>query len=490
MLCKNKYSIFISYRRKDVRDKAEHLKDLLEAHYKGRVSFDRDNLSGEFRVQLIERIDAVKDFILVLGKDSLAYSDEEMSKDVVDFYNGLTSLPGDEFALRMNQIEAEGKIKIDYLRIEIGRALHRKDLHIIPLVPERSADFNFAELLLPSDISPIKGYEAVFYSDSQDASFKDVVPRIMKHLKSRKFSITNGIIVAILAVLLAICMILGTLWFQERKSFAGCRTESDYQLFQKKSIFHTKACQDSLDLFLSLKANGFVPVNDSENTMDDSRIAVRWNPNCSLNQLRILRRMINNLMAVPSGDFLMGSDRVEGLENPVHRVSIESGYYISKFELTEREWASIMDDSTEENGELPMTDISWDDAQKLISRLGSLTGLVFDLPSEEQWEYAAGYGYWQKWKYAGSDDPAKVAVYDMNSGGMKKSVDSGMPNALELYNMSGNVAEWCSDGGEYKKRVRGGSFLSSADEITITYSDSASRDSGYSTIGVRLIMLY
>ena len=86
---KQKYDIFISYRRLDAGDKAEHLKDLLELFYKNRISFDRENLTGLFNSQLIQRIDSVKDFLLVLGKQSLCYSDENFSEEQNRLYNEL-----------------------------------------------------------------------------------------------------------------------------------------------------------------------------------------------------------------------------------------------------------------------------------------------------------------------------------------------------------------------------------------------------------------
>lgn len=137
-----KYSIFISYRRTDAGDKAEHLKDLLDVFYRGRISFDRENITGKFNSQLIERIDSVKDFILVLDKESLVYSDEAMSKETVSFYNELASLSSEDFSKRINELFLT--TKIDYVRLEIVRALKRDGLNIIPVVPERSADYNFA----------------------------------------------------------------------------------------------------------------------------------------------------------------------------------------------------------------------------------------------------------------------------------------------------------------------------------------------------------
>ncbi len=205
---KQKYDIFISYRRRDAGDKAEHLKDLLEPYYKKRISFDRENLSGRFNSQLIRRIDAVKDFILVLGKNSFKYTEEDFSPERVRLYDELTGLSEEEFADRIIRVEKE--TSVDYVRIEIGRALKRKDLHIIPMVPERSADYNFSLLELPDDIAPIKGYEAVFYSDSPDALFKDVVPKVRRHLTSKSDLIVNKTLFAVISVITIMVNGIGT----------------------------------------------------------------------------------------------------------------------------------------------------------------------------------------------------------------------------------------------------------------------------------------
>lgn len=208
MRTNKKYDIFVSYRRVDAGNKAEHLKDLLEPYYKGRISFDRENLYGKFNVQLIERIDHIKDFLLVIDKNSLCYKDEDRNEESVAFYNGLTSLSKEDFAKRIDELGADAHI--DYLRIEIGRALKRNDLQIIPIVPLRSEEYNFADLKLPSDIAKIQGFEWVSYSNSPDALFKDVVPKIMKHMKSKPDFIhkrTLCITVLLILILLSSCII-------------------------------------------------------------------------------------------------------------------------------------------------------------------------------------------------------------------------------------------------------------------------------------------
>ena len=178
----HKYDIFISYRRKDSGDKAEHLKDLLESDFKNRISFDRENLTGLFDVALAERIDNCNDFLLVIGKSSLKYNDEDFSNDKVELYNYLGKCSLQEFKHKIEELGPNAPI--DFVRIEIARALNRKGLNIIPIAPENSSDFTFASLNLPPDIVNIIRYNAIFYSSSPNALFKDIIPKIKKRLIS------------------------------------------------------------------------------------------------------------------------------------------------------------------------------------------------------------------------------------------------------------------------------------------------------------------
>ena len=136
---------------------------------------------------------------------------------------------------------------------------------------------------------------------------------------------------------------------------------------------------------------------------------------------------------------------------------------------------------------MPMTDVSWNDCQQFLRRLQFLTGLVFVLPTEAEWEYAArknGYDF----LYAGSDKPEDVATFVANANGAPTERGEHSANAMELYDMSGNVAEWCEDGGESKKIIRGGSYLSRKEEISVTYADAASVGTCSKAIGLRLVL--
>ena len=156
---KSTYDIFISYRRTDSGDKAEHLKDLLEPKFRGRISFDRENLTGLFDVSLVRRIDGCRDFLLILGRKSLDFAEEDFRPERVDLYRYLAACSQQEFGKKIEELGLQADI--DYVRIEIGRALCLKGLNIIPIVPESSDSFNFSKLRLPPDIAGIQRYEAV-----------------------------------------------------------------------------------------------------------------------------------------------------------------------------------------------------------------------------------------------------------------------------------------------------------------------------------------
>ena len=134
-----------------------------------------------------------------------------------------------------------------------------------------------------------------------------------------------------------------------------------------------------------------------------------------------------------------------------------------------------------------MANVSWNDCQQFVRKLQSLTGLVFTLPTEAEWEYAARKNG-ENSKFAGSDNPEDVATYTNNADDKPMTIGKNEPNAMELYDMSGNVSEWCEDGGESKKIIRGGSFMSSKEEITVTYADAASIETRSKAIGLRLAL--
>lgn len=158
-----------------------------------------------------------------------------------------------------------------------------------------------------------------------------------------------------------------------------------------------------------------------------------------------------NMIHVEGGTFMMGTQEewCEGNadEHPSHRVTLD-GFYIAETEVTQELWEAVMgsNPSSTKSVHHPVESVTWDDCQAFISELNALTGKTFRLPTEAEWEYAARGGSKSKgYKYSGSDDLNEVGWYWGNNDITTHDVATRKPNELGIYDMSGNVYEWCQD---------------------------------------------
>ena len=214
------------------------------------------------------------------------------------------------------------------------------------------------------------------------------------------------------------------------------------------------------------------------------------------------------MILVEGGTFAMGSNGGDSDERPVHNVTLDS-YYIGETEITQAQWRAVMgsNPSMFTGDNRPVECVSWNDAQEFCKKLSALTGKKYVLPTEAQWEYAARGGNKSKgYTYSGSNTIGDVAVCSASS---HSNVKSKKPNELGIYDMSGNVWEWCSDwyGSSYYgsssqtnpqgptsgniRVLRGGSWYDKPLSCRVAYrNDSGGRPSNiYFNVGFRVVCL-
>ena len=221
------------------------------------------------------------------------------------------------------------------------------------------------------------------------------------------------------------------------------------------------------------------------------------------------------MVPVEGGTFTMGATAEQGkeaydTEKPAHQVTL-SNYSIGETEVTQALWVAVMGDNPSifnDNPQRPVECVSWDDCQEFITKLNQLTGEQFRLPTEAEWEFAARGGNKSRgYKYAGSNNIEEVAWYCNNVpslSGDSQPVATKAPNELGLYDMSGNVSEWCQDlWGSYSSEpqtnptgpssgyycvVRGGCWFFYAQNCRVSYRQNGSPLIAADTLGLRLAL--
>lgn len=232
------------------------------------------------------------------------------------------------------------------------------------------------------------------------------------------------------------------------------------------------------------------------------------------------RNLNMNMIYVEGGTFTMGAtaeqDGAADNEYLIHTVHLD-GFYMSQCEITQAQWKAVMGTSVYNldpfsgisglGDTYPMYNVSWKDAMAFCRELSRLTGKTYLLPTEAQWEYAARGGNKSRGnKYSGSYAVDAVAWYSENSNNSAHPVGELRPNELGLYDMSGNVVEWCSDwysssyssaeqtnptgpsSGEYRL-LRGGSWLGPSGFCRVSFRSYHSPSDRSTQFGFRVVCL-
>ena len=219
-----------------------------------------------------------------------------------------------------------------------------------------------------------------------------------------------------------------------------------------------------------------------------------------------------DMVRVEGGTFTMGCTSEQGEEclvdeTPAHSVTLSNNYYIGKYEVTNELWYAVMGyyPTQPEGDNMPVGAVSWNNCQQFVNKLSQLTGKKFRLPTEAEWEFAARGGNMSRgYKYSGSNNINDVAWYIGNTDGRPRTVGYKQANELGIYDMTGNIYEFCSDWfGDYssdsqtnptgpasgnERVIRGGCAGYEPQDCRVTCRNGITADDTYTNVGLRLVM--
>lgn len=264
----------------------------------------------------------------------------------------------------------------------------------------------------------------------------------------------------ILTISLMLCVL--TVFAQKVENVHARLTTGESVIITYDLLYSDLTKEFTVELFVTTNnGQSYTPVTKNiegetgENIKPGKNKTVTWYPfknnpgyNVRNAQFKVTSSLApKGMVFVKGGTFQMGNNNGLKDEKPMHRVTV-GDFYIGRYEVTQKQWKDIMgtNPSGLKGDNLPVGQVSWNDIQEFLEKLNQKTGKNYRLPTEAEWEYAARGGNKSKgYRYSGSFDIGSVAWYKKNSNRKIYPVGQKQSNELGIYDMSGNVAEWCSD---------------------------------------------
>ena len=475
------YDVFISYRRQGGFETAKHLNDLL-IHDGFSVSFDIDTLrEGDFDKALLNRIEQCVDFILVVDKHAFDRT-----------------------------LDSSFDPKKDWLRTELAYALKLKK-NIIPIL---LSGVNGFPDNLPDDIEGVITKHGPEYSKAYYNTFYGKLKGFM-HALPRNLNLGNMQTPKVSLPYLKVKSDMDCLFYLDGEEMTQIKANKIYKtpLAQGEYELRFVSIDDAKDIvemeFIMPNADKLQKVNLC--TVRNKRLEIEKRQAEERGNFTI-EGIAFKMIHVEGGTFMMGANEGDSeaydWEKPTHQVTLSS-YSIGETAVTQALWEAVMGNNPSffKGADRPVEMVSWDDCQKFIRKLNEKTNRNFRLPTEAEWEFAARGGNKGKnnnYKYAGSNTIDNVAWYEGNSKNVTHPVAQKQPNELGLYDMSGNVWEWCQDWyDEYSNKsqtnptgpesgvgrvIRGGSWFNNAWLCRTSYRDYGTPSYHFNYLGLRLAL--
>ena len=489
--------VFISYRRDDCGGHAGRLYDKLCQHFGAdRIFMDIDTieLGEDFKKAIEDAVGSCDVLLALIGKNWLSSTSDGTSR-------------------RLDK-------KDDFVRLEIATALKR-GIRVIPILVQGAAMPSAEDL--PNGLREMSSRNALSISDlhwkSETYHLIEVIEKNVSSNRSNQPStpqrrpvINKRIIFVAVAVIVGLG--LGAIWILSKVNIVDGPVS---QIRDNANDSTTPTVMPSA-LPTATPASGVVSA-----TPNLPQRAIEPKP-------LVTNRVGIELVYIPPGKFIMGSENGDPDEKPVRWVTIRNGFYMGRYEVTQAQWQAVMaaQPSEVKGDQSPVEQVSWYDVQEFLRRLTAQNdGFMYRLPSEAEWEYACRAG--TTGDYAGRLD--EIAWYANNSGRQyidmaqifqkdrrlysQKLADNGnlthpvgqmQSNAFGLYDMHGNVWEWCEDyyhgsysgaptdgspwlsGGDGKRQVlRGGSWLDHATTLRSASRHPSEPEVRYKSIGLRVV---